>query len=144
MGRDWDDHDGDPIYGRMPPGDANGIPEESLRANSFFSHFDEQGLCGVGGSDFLLDGNIDVRDSAIYRRLLADAIPALSNPTGSSPFEEGIVGSNNDLMSFRRGRYVDGDWPREFNQWKHSDIKAIAYPFNFGAFDTIVTYGSLR
>lgn len=139
------DHDGDPIYGQMPSGDANDIPEEALRADSFFQHFDEQHLYGDTGSDFLLDGNVDVRDSEIYRRLLADAIPALSNPTGSSPLlGTGAVRSNDDLMAFRRGDPNSVEWPRDDDRWLHSDIKRIAYPFNSRAFDTIVTFGGLK
>ncbi len=100
------------------------------------------------GSDFLLDGHDNVRESEVYWRLMADAIPALSDPTGGTgDFDIDVFHSKQDLMTYRRGRHVDGNWPREFNRWKHSDIKVIAYPFNYKAFDAIVRYidtGSLE
>jgi hypothetical protein len=137
------------IYAGMPPAQANDIPDESLRQIPFFAFFDDMGIFNIfSGSDFLLQGETNVRESAIYRRLMADAIPALSDPAGGNGMRteardggfdpENIFHEIKDLMDYKRGNYASGNWPREFDRWKHSDIKVIAYPFNSRAFDAIV------
>jgi hypothetical protein len=127
----------------MPPAQANALPEATLKANSFFRHFDDEEIYdSATGSTFLLDGHSDVRDSDIYRRLLADAVPALSNPAGRNPLGNAVQ-SDVDYMSHRRGAYPSG-WPRDDNRWWHSDIKNVAYPYNRSIFDKIVTDGSLK
>ncbi len=139
------------FYGLSSPDEANAIDPNFLRGISFFSPFELLGLYDLDdGSDFLLDGNDNVRESEIYRRLMADAIPALSNPTGGNGnFDTAVFHAIGDLMQYRRngGQYVAGNWPRSHERWLHSDIKVVAYPFNFGAFDAIVHYmnhGSLE
>lgn len=133
----------------MPPSQANSIPAESLREIPFFAFFDEMEIFEIiSGSDFLLQGETNVRESAIYRRLMADAIPALSDPTGTNGARatlgdggfnpEDIFHKIKDLMDYRRGNFASGDWPTDDDRWKHSDIKVIAYPFNHRAFDAIV------
>ncbi len=147
-----------PFWVGYSPEEAENITPEALRTMPFFQPFNDQGIFNIfSGSDFLLDGNINVRDSAIYRRLMADAIPALSNPTGGNGIrteardggfkEENIFLAIKDLMDYKRGWYRDGDWPRRKDRWKHGDIKVIAYPFNHGFFDAIVHFietGSLE
>ena len=109
------------------------------------------------GSDFLLGGHTNVRNSPIYRRLMADAIPALSNPTGGNGIrteawdggfkEEHIFLAIKDLMDYKRGNFLHGNWPRDNDRWEHGDLKIIAYPFNHGFFDAIVHFietGSLE
>jgi hypothetical protein len=79
----------------------------------------------------------------IFRRLLADGIPALSNSAGRNPLGN-VVQEDINMDGFRRGIHDDGDWPRDTDDWRHSDIKNIAYPFNFGVFDQLVTDGGLE
>jgi hypothetical protein len=138
-----------PIYGRMPPSHANVLPEHAIQTNSFFYPFDDEELYSETGSAFLLDGEADVRNSVIYSRLLADAIPSLSNPAGRNSLGSVVLGnrdytSHNDGSGFRRGLYKDGDWPRDDDRWWHSDIKNIAIPFNHKAFEQIVIDGGLK
>ena len=54
--------------------------------------------------------------------------------------QTGIFHEIKDLMDFKRGTWINGDWPRKEDRWIHSDIKVIAYPFNHGAFDAIVRH----
>jgi hypothetical protein len=137
------------IYAGMPPSQANSLLPETLREIPFFAFFDDMEIFGIiSGSDFLLQGETNVRESAIYRRLMADAIPALSDPAGGNGIrtvagdggfkEEHIFRAIKDLMDYKRGNYASGNWPRDQDRWLHSDIKVIAYPFNHGAFDAIV------
>lgn len=140
----YDPQTGLPIYGRMPPAQANALPEATLKANSFFRHFDDEEIYDPAmGSTFLLDGHSEVHDSDIYRRLLADAIPALSNPAGRNPLGNAVQ-SDENYMNHKRGIFEDGDWPRKDNEWRHSDIINIAYPFNYSVFDKIVSDGGLQ
>jgi len=39
---------------------------------------------------------------------------------------------------------LESGWPRETDEWSHSDIKNVAYPFNYGSFDEIVNDGGLE
>ena len=130
-------------YEDLTVAEANALPNSAIRVNSFFLHFDDEELYDPAtGSAFLLDGHSDVRDSDIYRRLLADAIPALSNPAGRNPLGNAVQ-ADVDYMSHRRGAYPSG-WPRDDERWWHSDLKNIAYPYNRSIFDKIVTDGSLK
>ena len=115
---------------------ANVLPEPILRTNSFFACFDEEELYGPNGSTIAATPDL-------FRRLLADAIPALSNPMGRGPIT-GFGTVSRDLDTMRRGAHFIGDWPRPSDRWLHSDIKDIAYPFNYNVFDNIVMDGGLR
>lgn len=70
--------------------------------------------------------------SPILSRILADAIPAVSLAAGANPLVNGIAG-NIDYMS-----YKSGAWPRKDGSWRHSDIKNIAYRFNFKFFKLLI------
>jgi len=144
VGYDGEDY---PIWGPMSPGDAATISEESLRQEPSFRHFDDDEILGDSGSDFLLQGETNIKESAIYRRLMADAIPALSDAAGGNGlgmeprdggFQQDIFKAVKDLSYFKRGNFASGNWPRKTNRWLHSDIKVIAYPYNHRAFDAIV------
>ncbi len=43
-----------------------------------------------------------------------------------------------------KGLYSDGLWPRQQNDWEHSDIVNIAYPFNHAVFNQLITDGDLQ
>ena len=102
----------------------------------FFAHFDDEVLYGTNGSTV-------AQQPVTNRKLLAAAIPALSNPSGRNALGAAVL-DNYDDMQFKRGDFSEGDWPREQDEWRHSDIKDIAYPFNFGVFDQIITDGGLK
>jgi hypothetical protein len=52
--------------------------------------------------------------------------------------------NNIKMDDLKRGLYQNGGWSWGDNRWHHSDIKKVAYPFNYGAFDRIVTIGTLN
>ncbi|MBU4198863.1 MAG: hypothetical protein KKG09_04470 [Verrucomicrobia bacterium] len=132
-----DDYDG------LTVTEANALPDSTIRTNSFFAHFDDEDLYGTNGSTI-------AQQPAMHCQLLADAIPALSNPAGRNSIGSAAGQGNRDYMTyggatgFRRGLYANGDWPEEDNRWHHSDLKRIAYPYNSRAFDQIVNDGGLK
>lgn len=121
---------------RLNPAAAASLTDEQIRANSFFKRFNNDALYGANGSSV-------ARQPATRHHLLADAIPALSNPTGRNALDS-FGNRNRNLSSFRRGQYKDGNWPDPDDRWRHSHIKEIAYPFNHAAFDNIVINGGLK
>ena len=130
-------------YSGLTVAEANALPNSILLTNSFFMHFDDEDLYGTNGS-------IIAQQPETYQQLLADAIPALSNPTGRNSIDSWGANRNRDYMTydggtgFRRGNHQSGGWPRDDDRWWHSDIKSVAFPFNFKAFDQIVTDGGLQ
>ena len=91
-----------PIRDHMPPAQANVLPDAAIQTNSFFYPFDDQELYSEAGNAFLLNGEMDVRNSTIYRRLLADAIPSLLNPASRNSLDYAVQG-NRDYMSYGGG-----------------------------------------
>lgn len=82
-------------------------------------------------------------------RLLAEMIPALTWPTGSSPVD-GIGGNYNmasegnssfneiEIIGLLANKHI---WPRRDENiyiWKHSDVRDAAYCFTYKIFDRIV------
>ena len=120
----------------LSPSRANLLTDDNIRTNSFFSWFDDEDLYAANGSAV-------AQQPATYRQLLADALPALSFAMGRNALS-GFGAGGHDLSSFKRGTYQSGNWPEPDNRWHHSDIKNIAYPFNYRAFDQIVTDGGLK
>jgi hypothetical protein len=129
-------------YSGLSVAQANALSNSVLQTNAFFRHFDDEDLYATNGSAV-------AQQPATYRQLLADAIPALSNPMGRNEMGGWGASRNRDYMTqgggsgFRRGTYPSG-WPRSENDWRHSDIKNIAYPYNRNLFDKIVGDGGLQ
>lgn len=131
-------------YQNLIVAEANALTEAQLMAEPFFANFDNPDIHGPLGSDILLDGQADIRDSALYRQLLADAIPALSHPVGRKPLENNVVGGNVDYMDRTQEVFRDDEWPRDKNEWRHSDLKNVAYPFVYRSFESIIEAGDLK
>lgn len=130
-------------YSGLTVEQANALSNSVLQTNSFFLHFDDDALYGTNGKAV-------AEAPAMNRQLLADAVPALSNPAGRNSITSAAGQGNRDFMShgggagLRRGIYANGDWPTDDNRWHHSDLKEVAYPYNSKAFDQIVNDGSLK
>ena len=77
-------------------------------------------------------GSDNTRNRDNRRRLLAGAIPALSNPTGSNSLR-GAVEDNGNQMDYQIENGVG--WPRPELQWWHSDFYRVAYPFVYKLYD---------
>src|SRR5690606_9398495 len=86
----------------------------------------------------------EAADEATRADLLGGAIPALSFPAGRNPVPLFSTARNRDLMTYQDG------WPTERlnsskgNRWLHSDLRDVAYFFNYGAWDLFTTEGNLR
>jgi hypothetical protein len=68
----------------------------------------------------------------IRARILADAIPATSLAAGANPLGSAVMGDIN------YNSCISGEWPRDDNEWWHSDIKNIAFCFNNEFFKKLV------
>ena len=117
---------------------ANNIPDSQLRTNSFFGHFDDANLYTPGGGT-------DAANYNLRAQILGDGIPALSNPAGANSLGNsfGVPDADRNMNDFK-GLNINGLWPRSGDDWQHSDIVNIAYPFNHAVFNQIVTDGGLR
>ncbi len=114
-----------------------------LRIEPFFKPFDEDELFGTNGS--LVASYPNVR-----RKILADGIPALSNPAGSSVINETRTTiKNEDLQAFQRIENGKVVWIKRKddenfkNPWRHSDIKNPAYYYNYKFSKKLKTLGEL-
>lgn len=124
-----------PAYTNYSVATANALTPDFLREHSFFFPFDESGLYGANGS---------FHAQQLRSQLLADAIPALSNPAGRNALTNNVVCGNENMAGFRPGTYQQGLWPDKNNRWCHSDIKTMPYLFVWEVFETIVENGRLR
>ncbi len=126
----------------VPPNSnmVNSLSDDCLATNPVFGVFDLADLTKPAGAAL-------AADPEIRSRLLSDAIPALSCAAGRNPIADfGFGGVGLDLHKERRGDYGDqpSNWPEDDNRWHHSDLKNIAYPFNYRAFDKVVSSGGLK
>ena len=69
----------------------------------------------------------------IRARILADGIPATSFAAGANPLGNGSVSGNINYATCK-----SGEWPRKDGSWRHSDIKNIAFRFNWKFFKKLV------
>ena len=90
--------------------------------------------------------------SALRKELLAKGVPALSGATGTMSVSitddsgNAIPGRNQDMNSVAR----PNGWPRlpteaPYGQrWKHSDLKDVAFFYNYNVYSDIVAKGDLE
>ena len=74
------------------------------------------------------------------------AINMIIYETGRNPLAgwNGPPLRNFDLMAFRRTANNVVEWPRDEGEWRHSDLKNVAYPFVSKLFDDFVDQGGLK
>ena len=128
---------GMPFYEHRPPALANTLSEDDLRTTPFFRRFDDSRLWGDNGSAIALM-------SSVWRQLLADAIPALSNPAGSNPiplWESEPEEKNVNMYILRDNRSGNrgGSGPSE-----HSALKALPLGQTKPVFECVVEKGALN
>ena len=132
---DWDVFDRNIMeFRHMPAPNANGItPSSLLKEKPFFNKGTQDGSLFT---DITIGANsIDYTRRA---RLLAEAFPAMTLPTGGNEtvVTSALNISNTNMESeFQRV----GLWPRErdSNKWLHSDIREVAYPYIYNLFDEL-------
>jgi len=86
--------------------------------------------------------------AANRNRILSDAIPVLTLPIGANYVTNlderagGTVNFNMNTSQFQNG------WPAragfELGKWHHSDIRDVAYPYNYKFFNQVVDLGNLK
>ena len=59
-------------------------------------------------------------------KFLGDAIPATSFAAGANRIRNGVVEGNVNFANCEAG-----EWPRNEGEWRHSDIKNVAFRFNW-------------
>ncbi len=123
----------------MAPADAEKLTDAQLREKPFFRPFEDDSLTtpsgGEAASDYLTRATV-----------LGTAIPALSFATGRNAIKKFNEGDRNrDLMNYQNG------WPwsrlsdeKLNNRWLHSDLKNVAYMFNYPVWKEWVTLGGLK
>lgn len=106
--------------------DANKMTDEQLILTPVFTPFE---------SRFHAITNAVAITQAERHRILADGIPALSHAVGAT-----YIGIKNDYDMYQllTRPSEDTSWPNKKEQWLHSDIRALAYPFSYRVFTRIV------
>lgn len=123
--------------------EAQAIPHPVLRREPFFKRFQIHDLMHP------VRGDLKARDPWVRAKTLAEAIPASSQPCGSS---EVLIfrARNKDLMDLKNG-WPAARWlshPTDPNQrmsrWLHSDTKDVAYHYNYKLFQDWIQQGDLK
>jgi len=141
---------------RVPiaPEVAAAVPSEQLQTNAFVdwgnytfsSHPDFVNLPWSNGSNYAQSNR---------NHILSDAIPALTLPIGANHVDaitpDGQLDHNFDMQALYENSWPVGrgnpQYPvgtTAFGEWHHSDIKNIAYPYNYKFFNQIVYLGNLK
>jgi len=130
---------------------ANAIPPSQLQTNAFFDFgwhtfgsnhpdYDHLQVTDSSGSDYAV---------ANRNRILSDAIPALTLPIGAN-YVTNLDNTGLGTRNFDMQANYENSWPparletTEGNNWHHSDLVNVAYPFTSGLFNAIVNAGNLK
>ncbi len=121
---------------------AAAIPWAVLRREPFFKRFQIQDLMHPAR------GNAKAKEYWVRAKTLAEAIPASSQPCGSSRIDL-FENRNKDLMD-----WTNDGWPQERYlkmpdgstryRWWHSDAKDVAFRYNHSLFESWVQKGELK
>jgi hypothetical protein len=132
-----------PIKAVLPPEQANALTDDDLRQEPFFQRFLDKRLRDPAlGSDA-------AKEPQLRAEVLGAGIPALSLATGANSADAfhplNSPDRNIPLMSFETG------WPtvrpldsHNHPRWLHSDLKAVAYPYNHKLHEKLVELGGLK
>lgn len=71
--------------------------------------------------------------TSLRAKFLGDAIPATSFAAGANPILRNAVSGNINYENCK-----SGVWPINGGKWRHSDIKNVAYFFNWMFFNRII------
>ena len=101
------------------------LTDYDLMVHPVFRPFFEDGL-------FTTNAVSSEQVAPIRARILADGIPATSFAAGANPLDATVIGNINYATC------KSGGWPRKDGSWRHSDIKNIAFRFNWKFFKKLV------
>lgn len=116
------------------------IDENILMTKPFFKKGPDPDLYfpGITGSTYARNN---------MNRLLGGAMPARTLPAGANAVESfGDEDTYNFNMEIKF-KNNNNDWPAiraPFDNWRHSDLKDVSYPFVFNLFDNFVSLGGLK
>jgi len=92
------------------------------------------------GSEPNLDAIAEIV-GGVRNKLLAEMLPAVSLAVGAN--ETDVLGANYNMNSAD----FDSGWPTERGRtknWRHCDIREVAYPYVQKVFDTICNLGGMK
>ena len=79
---------------------------------------------------------------------LAQGIPALTPSTGVTDLSDVLESENSFNLNVQGGDMAfPNNWPQRStypNRWLHSDMKDVAFYFNFKFYETVIEKGDLR
>jgi hypothetical protein len=130
----------------MTPGQAALLTTNQLQTNASFD---------FGSTDFANDCAVEGSLGNVYafqfdNRMLGDAIPALSFPTGANPVPNpGIVAGNFDMQGGFENGWASGRGQVRVGasaagEWHHGDYEVVAYTYTYKLFGEMVTLGNLK
>ena len=103
------------------------LSDDDLKRHPVFRPFDESWLYTT---NFISGTAIS---TPMRARILADGITATSLAAGANPLAKTVIG-NIDYAACKSGT----DWPRSKGRWLHSDIKNLAFCYNYLFFKKLV------
>ena len=121
-----------PLGTTISPEEANSMTDEKLILSPVFTHFE---------SRFHATTNAVAITQAERFRILADGIPALSHAVGSTPT---FAKENWDMHALLKWPEHGIDNEESEPRWRHSDIRALAYPFVYPVFDEFIRVLDLK
>lgn len=123
------------------------VSSEQLQTNAFFdlgnstfsTHPDFVNLPSTNGNTYA---------QANRNRILSDSIPALTLPVGAN-YVSNLDVRAGGAVNFDMQTLYENGWPQErpvdeAGKWHHSDIRDVAYPYNYKFFNQIVNLGNLQ
>ncbi|TVP77432.1 MAG: hypothetical protein EA353_10500 [Puniceicoccaceae bacterium] len=133
-----------------PPHIINALDDAQLRSEPFFYRFRNSSpnnsfYNGATLRNALGDTSAITMASQPFTqyKLLAEAIPATSFAAGANAIGAFGEAQNIDMQDQHQ---TSGEWPQERpNQnWEHSDLKDVAFPYVYQLFDQLVEIGNLK
>jgi hypothetical protein len=121
-------------YIHLPADQAANLTDEQLRTNPFFK---------LGDSQLYQSGGAGHNYAAVHQnKLVTEMIPCRTWPIGANPLGRLPAGRNFDMNS--EFKDLANGWPRPEPEWRHSDMKNVAYPYVHILYDKLVEHGGLK
>lgn len=116
---------------RRAKNDVADITPEAVKTKPFFIPFADARLHN------LAQGSAAANEYNVRAKTIAEGIPSLSFAAGRNNINA-FQQQNLDLMTLKTG------WPRANENWKHSDLKVVAFRYNHQLYKQLVDLGGLK